>query len=201
MTQTSAPPAPPTSDPPQAVRRRRIWPRVLVAVASLLVIVLGAGAVYVFSIERSIIQNINRGLDLPGDQPSTPGDARPTKEPLETGTLNYVLLGSDSRDPDNTGNGRSDTIMVVHLNAKRNQAYVISLPRDMYVTIPGHGRNKINAAYAFGGVSLTVRTLEKLTGVRMDHVILVVDDAKLAELGKAMKTDTMSEYVMKYPQG
>ena len=101
MTQTSAPPAQPSSDPPQAVRRRRIWPRVLVAVASLLVIMLGAGAVYVFSIERSIIQNINRGLDLPSDEPSSSASdgARPTKDPQETGTLNYVLLGSDSRDP------------------------------------------------------------------------------------------------------
>ena len=173
MTQTSAPPAPPSSDLPRRVRRRRVWPRVLIAVASLLVIVLGAAAVYVFTIDRSIIQNINRGVELPGDQPSNPGDARPTKEPQETGTLNYVLLGSDSRDPGNAGNGRSDTIMVVHLNAKRNQAYIVSFPRDMYVTIPGHGRNKINAAYALGGVPLTVRTLEKLTAVRMDHVALV----------------------------
>ena len=62
--------------------------------------------------------------------------------------------------------------MIVHLNAKRNQAYIVSFPRDMYVTIPGHGKNKINAAYAFGGVPLTIRTLEKLTGTRMDHVAL-----------------------------
>ena len=61
---------------------------------------------------------------------------RPTKEPQETGTLNYVLLGSDSRDPDNEANGRSDSIMVVHLNAKRNKAYIISFPRDMYVDHP-----------------------------------------------------------------
>ena len=108
--------------------------------------------------------------------PATPSPgqtARPTKEPLETGTLNYVLLGSDSRDPDNEGNGRSDSIMVVHLNAKRNKAYIISFPRDMYVDIPGYGQNKLNAAYAFGGAPLTVRTLESLTGVRMDHVVLI----------------------------
>jgi LCP family protein required for cell wall assembly len=84
-----------------------------------------------------------------------------------------VLLGSDSRDPGNEGNGRSDTILVVHLNAKRNKAYVISFPRDMYVTVPGYGKNKINAAFAFGGPPLAVRTLEDLTGVRMDHVALI----------------------------
>ena len=63
--------------------------------------------------------------------------------------------------------------MVVHLNKKRNQAYIVSFPRDMYVDIPGYGKNKINAAYAFGGVPLTVRTLERLTATRMDHVVLV----------------------------
>ncbi len=125
------------------------------------------------TIDRSVTQNITRGVDLPGDDPSPGQTARPTKEPLETGTLNYVLLGSDSRDPDNEGNGRSDSIMVVHLNAKRNKAYIISFPRDMYVDIPGYGKNKINAAFSFGGAPLTVRTLEDLTGVRMDHVVLV----------------------------
>ena len=84
-----------------------------------------------------------------------------------------MLLGSDSRDPGNEGNGRSDTILVVHLNAKRDKAYIISFPRDMYVNVPGYGKNKINAAFAFGGAPLAVRTLEDLTGVRMDHVVLI----------------------------
>jgi LCP family protein required for cell wall assembly len=106
---------------------------------------------------------------LPTDESSL----RPPKEAQETGTLNYVLLGSDSRDPGNEGNGRSDTILVVHLNAKRDKAYIISFPRDMWVNVPGYGRNKINAAFAFGGAPLAVRTLEDLTGVRMDHVVLI----------------------------
>ena len=84
-----------------------------------------------------------------------------------------MLLGSDSRDPGNEGNGRSDTMMSVHLNAKRTKAYIVSFPRDMYVNIPGYGKNKINAAFAFGGAPLAVRTLENLTGVRMDHVVLI----------------------------
>ena len=176
MTQTTTPAPPPGGSPP-VERRRRIWPRVLIGIACLLVAALGAAAVlYAVNIDRTLTSNLNRGVDLPSEAPSRagPGESpRPTKEPQEQGTLNYVLLGSDSRDPENVGQGRSDTIMVVHLNAKRNQAYIISFPRDMYVTIPGHGRNKINAAYAFGGAPLTVRTLENLTGTRMDHVALV----------------------------
>jgi LCP family protein required for cell wall assembly len=172
MTETTTPPAPPRDAAPRR-RRRRVWPRVLIVAAVVLVLALAAAAIYAVTIERSVTQNITRGVDLPGDTPSPGQTARPTKEPLETGTLNYVLLGSDSRDPNNEGNGRSDSIMVVHLNAKRNKAYIISFPRDMYVDIPGYGKNKLNAAFAFGGAPLTVRTLENITGVRMDHVVLV----------------------------
>ena len=135
----------------------------------LLVAVIGAGLLYAATIDRSVTRNINRGVELPTD----PSSVRPPKEAQETGTLNYVLLGSDSRDPGNEGNGRSDTMMLVHLNAKRTKAYIISFPRDMYVNIPGYGKNKINAAFAFGGAPLAVRTLENLTGVRMDHVVLI----------------------------
>ncbi len=172
MTGTTTPPAPPRDAAPRR-RRRRVWPRVLIVAAVVLVLALAAAAIYAVTIERSVTQNITRGVDLPGDTPSPGQTARPTKEPLETGTLNYVLLGSDSRDPNNEGNGRSDSIMVVHLNAQRNKAYIISFPRDMYVDIPGYGKNKLNAAFAFGGAPLTVRTLENITGVRMDHVVLV----------------------------
>ena len=177
MIETSAPARPTTGDPPKVVRRRRIWPWVVIGVASFLVVALVAAAVlYVASIDHSLTSNLNRGVDLPSEQSSRAGSgesSRPTKEAQELGTLNYVLLGSDSRDPENAGSGRSDTILIVHLNAKRNKAYIVSFPRDMAVTIPGYGRNKINAAYAFGGAPLTVRTLENLTGVRMDHVALV----------------------------
>ena len=161
MTQTPHTPAPPAARPRRAAPRRR-WRKVLLAVSILLVLVLGGLAVYAYTLSNRLTQNITRGVDLPSETP------RP-----ETGTLNYVLLGSDSRDPDNEANGRSDSIMVVHLNTKRTKAYITSFPRDMYVEIPGHGRNKINAAYAIGGVPLTVRTLESVLDVRMDHVMLI----------------------------
>jgi LCP family protein required for cell wall assembly len=150
-------------------KKRRLLPKILIGVAVLLVVAMGAGLLYAATIDRSLTKNLNRGVELPTDESSL----RPPKEATETGTLNYVLLGSDSRDPENEGNGRSDTILVVHLNAKRDRASIISFPRDMWVNVPGYGRNKINAAFAFGGAPLAVRTLEDLTGVRMDHVVLI----------------------------
>ena len=160
---------------PLGARRRRILPKVLIVVAVAVAAALVAGTIYAFQVDRSITQNITRQDDtLPDDSPTGLGQSpRPTKDPAATGTLNYVLLGSDSRDPNNEGAGRSDSIMLVHLNAKRDMAYIISFPRDMYVQIPGYGRNKINAAFAFGGPKLIVTTLENLTGDRMDHIALI----------------------------
>jgi polyisoprenyl-teichoic acid--peptidoglycan teichoic acid transferase len=170
MAQTTMTRESPSEEEATAPRKRRLLPKILIGVAVLLVVVVGAGLIYAATIDRSLTKNLNRGVELPTDESSA---ARPPKEAQETGTLNYVLLGSDSRDPGNEGNGRSDTIMLVHLNAKRTKAYIISFPRDMYVNIPGYGRNKINSAFAFGGAPLAVRTLENLTGVRMDHVVLI----------------------------
>jgi polyisoprenyl-teichoic acid--peptidoglycan teichoic acid transferase len=207
MTQTAAPAASPAGTPPPRHARRRIWPRVLIALGVVLVLLTGAAGAYLLTIDHSVTSNLHRGVELPGDDPSAPpGEARPTKEAQETGTLNYVLLGSDSRDPGNAGNGRSDTIMVVHLDKKRNKAYIISFPRDMYVTIPGYGRNKINAAYAFGGVPLTVRTLEQLTNTRMDHVALVDFEGFISltnDLGGVTVTndDAFSSHGYDYPKG
>jgi LCP family protein required for cell wall assembly len=174
MTDLTAPGAdssqPAGASPVGRPRPARRWRRVLIAIAAVLVVVVGAAAVYAYKIDRTLTSNITRGIDLPAETASPGDSARPS---TETGTLNYVLLGSDSRDPGKDGNGRSDSIMVVHLDKARNKAYIVSFPRDMYVAIPGHGKDKINAAYSFGGAPLTVRTLEDLTGVRMNHVVLV----------------------------
>lgn len=189
----------------RAARRRWLWPRILIVAASLLVLALAAGALYAFSINRSVLNNLNRSDSLPQDTPTAPGESpRPTKQ--ATGTLNYLLLGSDSRDDGNAGNGRSDTIVLVHLNQARDQAYVISFPRDMWVSVPGHGKNKINAAFALGGPPLTVQTVERLVNDRIDHVLLVDFDG-FVELTDALGGVTVtnrtafSSHGHRYPKG
>ena len=66
--------------------------------------------------------------------------------------------------------GRSDTMMLVHIPANREGVYVTSIMRDTWLDIPGHGKAKINAAFAYGGVALAVQTLEGLLDTRIDHV-------------------------------
>jgi LCP family protein required for cell wall assembly len=96
------------------------------------------------------------------------------------------MLGSDSRDPDAAavsaenesdpaayGEYRADTIILMHIPADQQQGYLISLPRDLWVSVPGNGEAKLNAATAFGGIPLMVQTVEGYTGVRLNHVMLI----------------------------
>jgi len=156
-------------------RSRSHWPRrILITFIVLVVVILAAGALYAASLNHSFSRNLKHANDLPPDQPTAPGQSPRPQKPSNDHSLNFVLMGSDSRDPANMqDNGRSDTLMIVHLASNRRSADIISFPRDMYVSIPGHGKNKINAAYSFGGPQLAVATLEQLTGARMDHVAQV----------------------------
>ncbi len=103
--------------------------------------------------------------------------------------LNILVLGVDDLDyqrnvgPDihkmlesgtwQRGAFRSDTMMLVHLEADRRSAQVVSIPRDSYVDIPGETRSKINAAFSWGGPDLAVETVEHNFGVYVDHVVVV----------------------------
>lgn len=108
---------------------------------------------------------------------------RPTKEPEDKHpgpeAVNILLMGSDTRgnmgdlkDSSATGQ-RSDTLMLMHIPPDRENVYVMSIMRDLWVEIPGHGMNKINSALSLGGIPLTVQTLEGLFDDRLDHVAVI----------------------------
>lgn len=146
---------------------------------------------------------------LGGDRPAravvTPSaSASAPAAPLPTGALNILVLGSDSRSGraneklgggDSTG-ARSDTAMVVHIDAGRTSATVVSIPRDTLVTrpscpLPSGGSTAIahqvmfNTAYELGGPVCAVKTVESVTGVRMDHY-MEVDFSGFAKLVDAL---------------
>ncbi len=89
----------------------------------------------------------------------------------------FLVLGSDTGTPmyhrgGSMDRGRSDAIHLVGVNPTQHRATILDFPRDSHVPIPGHGTDKLNSAMAYGGPDLTVRTVEALTGVRIDYYLL-----------------------------
>src|SRR3954468_7028151 len=124
---------------------------------------------YAGNIDR--VANVFSGID----EQTRPAPATP-EQPAGAEPVTFLLVGSDTRahlEPGETPDGRSDAIIVARFSADRKHAQLISIPRDSWVDIPGHGRNKINASYAFGGPSLLIQTVEQLTQVRIDHYLAI----------------------------
>lgn len=96
-------------------------------------------------------------------------------------SLNFLVLGSDSRDGGMSAGGKAsqpspgstDVIMIVQVTGDRLGVNAMSIPRDTWVDIPGHGEGKINAAYAIGGPELAIEIVQNTVGIRIDHFMLV----------------------------
>jgi LCP family protein required for cell wall assembly len=142
-------------------RKRRRWPQVLLGLVVVLAIVIVGGYFYL----DSRLKRENALADYSGRPADTPG-------------TNWLIVGSDSREglskqqrkayATGTAAGRrTDSMMLMHTGS--GGTTLVSLPRDSYVPIAGHGSNKLNAAFAFGGPQLLVRTVEQATGVHIDH--------------------------------
>jgi LCP family protein required for cell wall assembly len=145
--------------------RRWLRPRRILAILAGLIalIVVAAVAVY-FSVNSKL----------------TKADVLTPTSFTSAGT-NWLITGSDSRAGLNRAEenqlalghdisgSRSDTILLLHVPANGIRPTLVSLPRDSYVPIPGHGYNKLNAAYAFGGPKLLVQTVQNATGLPIDH--------------------------------
>ncbi|MFF9566594.1 LCP family protein [Streptomyces sp. NPDC014685] len=153
-------------------------------VTGLSVLVLGAGG-----IGHAVVTDLATGIDR-----VDPFKDMKNRPRAGTGT-NLLLVGTDGRDritPEEKKRYRlggapchcTDTIMLVHLSADKERASVVSLPRDSYAEVPEHrdrttGKQhtahpvKLNAAYAEGGPGLTVRTVEHMTGIKIDHYLEV----------------------------
>jgi LCP family protein required for cell wall assembly len=176
----SVPPHDPSLEPDSRPRapRRRLLIRVLVAAAAAAVLLVGGATGLFLERQRAYDRNIQR---IPGAFPAESN--RPARAPGRA--QNWLLVGSDRRaDQATTGRDaneplwrygaqRADTIMLVHLPADRDRAYLVSFPRDSWVPIQGHGNAKLNAAFSFGGPPLLIATIERLTGVRVDHFAIL----------------------------
>jgi LCP family protein required for cell wall assembly len=150
-------------------RRWRFWGRpgrrgrrIALILGTVVILLIAGGAGTYFWLNGKL----NRSVTLPATSLTSAG-------------TNWLITGSDSRAGlsraqidalhvgFDAGTLNSDSIMLLHLGGGR--PVLISIPRDSYVNIPGHGSNKINAALAYGGASLLIQTVENVTGLKIDH--------------------------------
>jgi len=106
----------------------------------------------------------------------------PEPKNLPDHPINVLILGSDSRGEEG---GRSDSMILLRLDFKRQFISQLSFPRDLYVDIPGYGKNKINAAYSFGKTKLTIETLNQLVGEKVTYFFNVDFEAFRKLVNKA----------------
>ena len=162
----------PVGTPHRARRVARVlsWIAVITSIAVLATSTAG----YIFV--RYYDGNIKRLPGLFDDR------GRPASGPGKS--QNFLLVGSDTREGATAAElekasttfepgRRSDTVILIHLSAKQDKALLLSFPRDAYVDIPGAGPRKLNTAFSSGGPALTIKTIENLTQVRVDHYLEV----------------------------
>jgi len=130
-------------------------------------LVVGAGAAAASSFTTQIAQDFdtNREVVETGIDQNT--------EAFDDGEMNILVLGSDAREDENPEDQRSDTMMLVHIPESRDEMYVMSIMRDLWVEIPDVGMSKVNSAQSHGGYPLTIRTVENLTGAEIDHMVVI----------------------------
>lgn len=166
------------------VRKHRVLKIVALCVSGLLVVLLVSGVLVYRHLDGNI-QSIDISSGLGTDRPT----ALPKKKGVPNKPMNVLLIGSDTRE--GAGNkvggdtpGLSDTTILLHLSGNRKLAYGVSLPRDAMVQRPwckrkdGNGTDpaeltQFNDAYAIGGAACTVRTVEQLTDVPIDHFVVI----------------------------
>lgn len=164
--------------PTRRRKKRRGRKVTLIVLSSLLVLVIGgfvAAWMYLNSLGNTFEERAQTFEE------SFPEESERPEKDEDDESVNILLLGSDTGGgsgetedlPMVPNGGRADTMMLVHIPGDRDAVYVMSIMRDLWVPIPGHGNAKINAALAIGGVPHTVQTVESLFNTRIDHVAAV----------------------------
>jgi len=163
-------------------RRRRKkkagWLKVtLLTLLSMLLIVVLAFVGFALYLNHVLSSNITHGQALPSSTVKPAADAGNSQ--------NILLLGSDTRSgsvKNNRANARADVIQLVHISKGRKSVQIIHFPRDLYVSIPGHGKNKINAAFAYGGPALLAQTMSQMLGGIVIDRYAIIDFKGFADL-------------------
>ena len=182
---------------PRGSRRKRRLRITLSVVAVLVLLVVGGAAAYVTFLNHTITSNVKHESLLPTPSAAEPA---PTKLAEAKDAQNFLVIGSDSRSGGGSG-GLSDVIVLVHINNDRSRVDLVHFPRDLYVNIPGHAKDKINAAYSLGGAPLLVRTVQNLVDTPIDHVSMIGFEGFKAMTDAVGGVDVFAEQSSTSPSG
>ena len=153
----------PSKDKQGRFKRLPRYGRVLIIVFSVVIFIGAVGAGGFFLYLNSINNTIN-SLNTA----EVENILAPIESPEEPVTI--LILGRDSRDTESE-RGRADSIMLLYLDPEKSTGSLLSIPRDTLVEIPGHGEDKINAAYAYGGEELMIKTVQEFIGSEINHYV------------------------------
>jgi LCP family protein required for cell wall assembly len=163
---------------PTERRRKVLWRRIaLWSIVGLMVVGLATGGGFYLWFRAQVgaaNERVDPGvIQALGERNSSTSTTGSSQTPVEAPSgMNLVLLGSDARA--SLGKtGRTDSIILVHVDSEKNFLSMLSIPRDLYVAIAGHPPNRINAAYTFGGPALLIRTIQSTFGLDLDHYLEV----------------------------
>jgi LCP family protein required for cell wall assembly len=159
--------------------RRRRWLRIGLVVLLIAVLAVAVWTLLGYLALRSGVKEANERLDSRAYAALAPQDGLLLSNPST-----ILVLGTD-QGPKRRGPFRSDAIMIVRTDPDQHRLALLSIPRDLRVTIPGRGLDKVNAAHAYGGPTLAIRTVQELTGIPINHVI-VVDFAEFQDVIDAL---------------
>src|SRR5699024_9360106 len=156
------PPTPKRAGRVRPPRRGAAWS---ILASTALITAAGVAAASSFSTRLAEEFDINRETVQTGvDQ---------TNDAFDYGDTNILVLGSDAREDESQEDQRYDTMMLVHETDTRDEMYVMSIMRDLWVELPDVGMSKVNSAQSHGGYPLTIQTVEGLTGADIDHMVIV----------------------------
>jgi len=142
--------------------------RILIALAVIFLLIVTWALASYFAL-RNGVQAANKRLGPEATQALSPMHGL-----MLTTESNILVLGTDhANTADRSAMNRSDSIMVVHTDPSRHRIVYLSIPRDLRVDVPGHGLDRVNAAFQIGGPSLAIRTVSAYTGLPVNHVIVV----------------------------
>lgn len=155
--------------PANKPKKKRSWRRIVKRSGLVLgAVVLAAGLWFGFKFYKDIAKLTGNNNPF-----SLLGAFRPATLKNQDGRVNILVAGNSADDPGHSGANLTDSIMVLSLNTKNNTALMLSIPRDLWVDIPGNGHAKINEAYPDGGMNLLQQVVEENLGLTIDYQALV----------------------------